>query len=314
MRIRSSNRTADVDLSAVPRQPKVTVKVVIDDFREQLPSNFSELFEAFVLLLPHKVRVTCRSPGSSSCPVGLLSIRFVYQQLSRLDHREHRCVTLYRGWGLPVDWTTVWLNLRLWRLTRPVRDTNWLVAHGVLPTVDRLTRFGMRIDPSCHCGQAESLVHLFVDCPVAKRLFVWYQMLVCRAAPSLARPSPSQLLLGYNRSVHIPPMFPCLFGIIRHCLRIARNAFHFEQTPVVFSSILSSVKSSLRFGDAAAPLPARSLCGVVVGGWRLGFCVGGGHHRLLRRVKLAYLVLLGKPRASEMRGSPSVVVLPFSRR
>ena len=60
MRIPFANRTADVDLSAVPVQPKVTVKVVIDDFREQLPSNFSELFEAFVLLSPRKVRVTCR--------------------------------------------------------------------------------------------------------------------------------------------------------------------------------------------------------------------------------------------------------------
>ena len=41
---------------------KVTVKVVIDAFRDQLPSNFAELFEAFVLLSPRKVRVTCCSP------------------------------------------------------------------------------------------------------------------------------------------------------------------------------------------------------------------------------------------------------------
>ena len=191
--------------------------------------------------------IMIRGPGSSLCPVCSLSVRFVYRQLSHLDHREHRCVALYRGWVLPVDWTTVWLNLRLWRFTRPICDTNWLVAHGVLPTADRLNRFGMRIDPSCHCGQAESLVHLFVDCPVAKRLHAWYQMLVRRAASRLPRPSLSEVLLGYDRSVHIPPMFPCLLGIIRHRLWIARNAFRFEQTPVVFSSILSSVRSSLRF-------------------------------------------------------------------
>ena len=62
MRIPFANRTADVDLPVAPGQPKVTVKIVIDAFREQLPSNFAELFEAFVLLSPRKVRVTCRTP------------------------------------------------------------------------------------------------------------------------------------------------------------------------------------------------------------------------------------------------------------
>lgn len=62
MRIPFANRTADVDLPAVPGQPKVTIKSVIDDFRAQLPSNFEMLFEAFVLLSPRKVRVTCRTP------------------------------------------------------------------------------------------------------------------------------------------------------------------------------------------------------------------------------------------------------------
>ena len=62
MRIPFTNRTADVDLPAAPGQPKVTVRAIIDSFREQLPSNFSDLFEAFVLLSPRKVRVTCRTP------------------------------------------------------------------------------------------------------------------------------------------------------------------------------------------------------------------------------------------------------------
>ena len=61
MRIPFANRTADVELPAAPRQQKVTVKSIIDDFRSQLPSNFEALFEAFVLLSPKKVRVTCRN-------------------------------------------------------------------------------------------------------------------------------------------------------------------------------------------------------------------------------------------------------------
>lgn len=62
MRIPFANRTADVDLPAAPGQPKITIKNVIDDFRAQVPSNFTALFEAFVLLSPRKVRVTCRTP------------------------------------------------------------------------------------------------------------------------------------------------------------------------------------------------------------------------------------------------------------
>ena len=57
-----ANRTADVDLPAAPGQPKVTTKNIIDDFRAQVPSNFTALFEAFVLLSLRKVQVTCRSP------------------------------------------------------------------------------------------------------------------------------------------------------------------------------------------------------------------------------------------------------------
>ena len=62
MRIPFANRTADVDLPAVQGQPKVTVKAVIDAFRDQVPRDFETLFEAFVLLSPRKVRITCRSP------------------------------------------------------------------------------------------------------------------------------------------------------------------------------------------------------------------------------------------------------------
>ena len=54
-------------------QPKITVKSIIDDFRSQLPSNFEGLFEAFVLLSPKKVRVTCRNNRALEdvCNLGL---------------------------------------------------------------------------------------------------------------------------------------------------------------------------------------------------------------------------------------------------
>ena len=50
MRIPFANRTADVDLPAVPGQPKVTVRAVIDALRDQVPRDFETLPEAFVFL------------------------------------------------------------------------------------------------------------------------------------------------------------------------------------------------------------------------------------------------------------------------
>ena len=165
--------------------------------------------------------------NNSFCPLRNLSVRFLYQQFSRLDYAPHRRVAKFSSWGLAVDWPTVWSNFHLWRFIRPVRDTNWLIAHGILPTADRLTRFGMTVDSSCHCGHPEALVHLFTQCPLAKRLIAWYQILV--------------------RRVKIPPVFPCLLGIIRHRIWVARNAYHFDQSPVIYRSVLISIKSSFRF-------------------------------------------------------------------
>ncbi|CAB4035367.1 zinc finger CCHC domain-containing 3-like [Paramuricea clavata] len=61
MKIPYANRTVDIDLPVVAGQPRLTVKSVMDEFLGQMPDNFSTLLEAFVLLSPRRVRVTCRS-------------------------------------------------------------------------------------------------------------------------------------------------------------------------------------------------------------------------------------------------------------
>ena len=119
--------------------------------------------------------------------------------------------------------------------------------HGILHTADRLVRFGITVDPLYHCGAAELLVHLFTQCPVGRQIFALYQSLVKRAVSLTTQPSPSQLLVGYGRSMSIPPVIPCLLGIIRHRLWIGRNRVRFDRTPVLYSAILASVISSLRF-------------------------------------------------------------------
>ena len=73
MKIPYSNRIVDIDLPSVEGQAKITVKNVIDDFSKQLPDNFSTLLEAFVLITPRRVRVTCRTPRAMEefCHSGL---------------------------------------------------------------------------------------------------------------------------------------------------------------------------------------------------------------------------------------------------
>ena len=214
-----------------------------------LPPFYHSIMHSWFRLSPGLdagVIVIC-GHGSSICPLHSLSARFVYQEFSRIDRVEHRCVEKYRSLGLCVDWNTVWLNLHLWRFLRPLRDTTWLINHGILPNADHLIRFGMSVNPSCHCGQAESLVHLFVDCPLASRIFAWYLSLVRRFAPTTGPLSTSQILCSYGPTVKLPPVLPCLLGIIRHRIWIARNSCRFDNLCVGYGSILSSVKSSLRF-------------------------------------------------------------------
>ena len=105
----------------------------------------------------------------------------------------------------------------------------------------------MAVDPSCHCGQAESLLHLFTWCPIAKRLLAWYQSLLRHAVPQAVCPTSSQILVGYGSSVKLPPMFPCLLGISQHQIWVTQNGYRFKKVPVVYRTVLSSIKSSLRF-------------------------------------------------------------------
>ena len=62
MKVPYANRTVTVDLPSVEGQPKITVKSIIDDFCQQMPTNFNTLLEAFVLISARQVRVTCKTP------------------------------------------------------------------------------------------------------------------------------------------------------------------------------------------------------------------------------------------------------------
>ena len=92
-----------MDLPAVEGRPKVTVKSVIDSFRGQVPSNFSDLFEGFVLLSPRKVRVTCRTPRALE-EVQNLGLDYHGQHVVFRPCRTAKWVNVTRlSYGIPND-------------------------------------------------------------------------------------------------------------------------------------------------------------------------------------------------------------------
>ena len=104
-------------------------------------------------------------PSGQLLPIEELTASTAYSLLRRSSAVEHRSVAKYTDWGITVQWQAVWASLHLWRFVRSVQDTAWLTFHGILPTADRLVRFGMRVDPLCFCGAQENLLHLFTSCP-----------------------------------------------------------------------------------------------------------------------------------------------------
>ena len=151
-------------------------------------------------------------------------------------------------------------------------DTNWKIAHGILPTADRLLRYNSKIDPFCHYGHCESLVHLLVECPLAKQLFDWYQTLVRRASPQQHRLTASEIMVGCDSSIALPPTFPCLLGLIRHRIWIARNGWRFDQSPVEYRSVLAHVFSSLWF--VLSVYHRRCPCHLFTASWLAGGILG----------------------------------------
>ena len=89
----------------------------------------------------------------------------------------HRCTTKFVDYHL--DWPALWRNLDIYVVNKPIWKTNFLLLHGILPTADRLARWG--IEPRnkhCHCGQPESQEHLYEHCPLTLILVDWFEELL----------------------------------------------------------------------------------------------------------------------------------------
>ena len=225
----------------LPSAPKYALDALPPFYRSVMTSWF-----ALKRRLEHN-EIIIDGPGTSECALASLTASFAYRTFRASQRTQHRCVESFRSLGFHVDWQQVWSGLHLWRFLRPVRDTSWLIAHRILPTADRLTRFGMQVNPKCHCGNPETLVHLFVECPFAVRVFAWFTGLAQMCRPSFTTPTRQQLLLGYDRTTDLPPVLMCLLGITRHQLWKTRNAARFDKVLPSPQRTILQIKSSLRF-------------------------------------------------------------------
>ena len=161
-------------------------------------------------------------------PFEQLTCRNTYYFLLYKRATTHRCIEKFINWNCPPpDWKRVWSNLTLWGHVRSIRDTNWQLFHSILPTKDRLLKFRMRVGPMCSCGNRETLIHLFTDCPFFHGVVMWVLSIFKPYNNSKNCFSKRELLFGFIDTPRTPRCFSALIGIARHYIWVARNAYTF---------------------------------------------------------------------------------------
>jgi hypothetical protein len=185
--------------------------------------------------------------SGQSMPLEDLTASTAYSLLRRSSATEHRSVAKYRDWGINVQWQAVWASLHLWRFVRSVQDTAWLTFHGILPTADRLVRFGMRVDPLCFCGAEENLIHLFTSCQFSVSIIDWFQSILKKWQPNAPLLPVKNILFGFAPNSNAPVAFSALLGVLRHSIWLNRNAQRFDHVVPDVSTTLKKARTTFRF-------------------------------------------------------------------
>ena len=185
-------------------------------------------------------------PHADPISVVDLTAKVSYTLLTKATSTEHRCIAKLRDLNIPVTWNQAWSHLRLWRFVRSVQDTAWLTFHGILPTADRLVRFGMHVNPACFCGEPETLLHLSTSCPFASEVFQWFTIQLHKHHPTAALTT-GQILFGFQSASDVPIVFTAVLGILRHHVWLAPNKHRFEQVLPDAPTTLKNARSTFRF-------------------------------------------------------------------
>ena len=155
------------------------------------------------------------------------------------------CITKFAHYQL--DWQALWHDLELYFVNKPIWKTNFLILHGILSTVDRLSRW--RIEPRnplCHCRQPESQEHLYEHCPLILILVDWFEELLGRKWPDY-RLSNAHIRFGHPASAGFPAGFKFLLATLRHYVWVARNSWQFEGTHPDPQVLVEKIESIFQF-------------------------------------------------------------------
>ena len=172
---------------------------------------------------------------SGSLPLNELTAHRAYLRLRGLP--EHRCRLPHRLVFDLARFRTFFTDKAIWK-------TNFLLVHGILPTTDRLQRWGIVTrQPLCHCGAQESQAHLFEHCPLLLHAVRWFEGLLAQSRPQ-HRLSNAHVRFGFPSSAGIPAGFKFLLATLRHYIWVTRNAWQFDPDPQV---LVEKIEATFRF-------------------------------------------------------------------
>ena len=134
--------------------------------------------------------------------------------------------------NLSVDFSAVWRNASNVFLDAKLRELNWTVVHGVLPTNDILHHFDVRATVLCPlCENAwASAAHLFLHCSVVTRTLRLLEQLVGGVTGRAFSATRERLLLG-DLPAHIKAELPLVLLLVsayKRSVWLCRNAVKFD--------------------------------------------------------------------------------------
>ena len=172
-----------------------------------------------------------------------LSAHRAYLQLRGFS--THRCVHKFRDYN--IDWLSIWHNLVNYFINKPIWKTNFLLAHGILPTTDRLQQWRIAIhQPLCNYGDTETQAHLLDQCPLLLFAVCWFEGLLAQSRPH-QRLSNAHVRFGFPDSAGIPAGFKFLLATLRHYIWVARNAWQFEGLRPDPQALVEKIEATFRF-------------------------------------------------------------------
>ena len=181
--------------------------------------------------------------GNGSLPLKELSVHCAYIRLQGFP--EHHCIELFRDYH--IDWSSIWQDLELFFTDKAIWKTNFLLVHGILPTIDCLQRWGIVTrQPLCYCGALESKAHLFEHCSLLLYAVRWFEGLLAQSRPQ-HRLSNAHVRFGFLTSARIPAGFKFLLASLRHYIWVARNAWQFEGLHPDPQALVEKIEATFRF-------------------------------------------------------------------